>query len=160
MQKYITNAWVTQFTLAPAAANTVKITNSAANGDPQIAAIGSDTNIDLQLVAKGDGLILLGGYGGVEATAGAATATTQRGYVTSEALTTAAGAKYTLTLTNAKIGASSYVSVGVENGTNTQGIPVVSTVKVPAAGSVVIDIYNLHASEALNGTLLISFAIL
>lgn len=142
------------------AVNEVTFTNAATGQDPQIAATGGDTNIDLQLAGKGTGLVLLGGYGGVVATAGAATATTQRGYVTTESLTTAAAAKYTLTLTNAKIAASSFVVVGVENGTNTQGIPVVATVKVPAAGSVVIDVYNLHATVALNGTLLISFAIL
>lgn len=143
------------------AVNEVTVTNAATGGDPQIAATGGDTNIDLQLVAKGSGLILLGGYGGVgPAVAGAATATTQRGYVTTESLTTAAGSKYSLTLTNAKIAAASFVVAGVENGTNNQGIPVVATVKVPSAGSVVIDVYNLHASQALNGTLLISFAIL
>jgi len=92
------------------------------------------------------------------ATAGAATLTSPSGTVTSEALTTAAGADYTLTITNTEIAATDIVIPTLNNGTNTQGLPLIKSV-APAAGSVVIVVRNTHASQALNGTLKIGFLV-
>lgn len=97
-------------------------------------------------------------YSTATASAGAATLSANCGTITSEALTTAAAAAYTLTLTNTVVLANSVVTVSVDNGTNTQGIPSLSTV-TPTAGQVVIKIYNVHASQALNGTLKIRFLV-
>lgn len=97
--------------------------------------------------------------GTASATAGAATLNAGRGKITSEALTTAAGAVYTLTLTDSRIAAADLVFASVANGTNTQGVPAVGRVS-PAAGSVAIEIRNEHASQALNGTLVISFFVI
>ena len=98
------------------------------------------------------------GSGTATATAGAATLNNRFGRVTSEALTTAQNAVYTLTITNSAITADDLVMVSVANGTNTQGTPTVTRVQ-PAAGSLVILISNLHASaQALNGTIVVSFA--
>lgn len=94
----------------------------------------------------------------VAATAGAATLNALAGKVTSEAITTAAAATYTLTLTNALIAAGDIVLVSLANGTNTQGIPVVGRV-TPANGSVVVTVTNLHASQALNGTIVVAFQV-
>lgn len=91
------------------------------------------------------------------ATAGAATLNKNAGVITSEALTTAAGATYTLTLTNSTIAAADQVFASVQLGTATTGMPVITTVK-PGAGSVVIVVQNIHASAALNGTIKVSFA--
>jgi hypothetical protein len=93
------------------------------------------------------------------ATSGAATLNKLAGVITSEALTTAAAATYTLTLTDSRIAAADQVFVSVGNGTNSAGTPAVATV-TPAPGSVVIVIRNAHASAALNGTLTIAFAVL
>jgi hypothetical protein len=93
------------------------------------------------------------------ATAGAATLNQLKGKITSEALTTAAGAAYTLTLTNSEIAANDIVLVSVANGTNTQGV-VVQGLVTPAAGSCVITVQNEHASQALNGTLVVSFSVI
>lgn len=153
------NNELVKFVKTASAVNELTVKNAATGFDVEISATGGDTDIDLQLVAKGAGLVLLGARASAEATAGAATVNAQRGYVTSEALTTAAGAAYTLTLTNSRIAAASHVVATVEDGTNTQGIPVVGTVKVTAAGTAVIKVYNLHASQALNGTILISFTV-
>ena len=91
------------------------------------------------------------------ATTGAATLNKPGGKITTEALTTAQNAIYTLTLTNSEIAAADRVYASVANGTNTQGTPMVGRI-TPAAGSVVILIINKHASaEALNGTLVVSF---
>jgi hypothetical protein len=93
------------------------------------------------------------------ASSGAATVDKQSGLVTSEALTSAAAATYTLTLTNALVAATSTVLVSVGNGSNTQGQPTLETV-TPGSGSVVIVVRNRHASQALNGTLVIGFLVL
>lgn len=91
------------------------------------------------------------------ATAGAATLNgVQSGKITSEALSTAAAASYTLTLTNDAIAASDQVFVSVANGTNTGGKPIVGRV-TPGAGTVAVEISNEHASTAFNGTLVVSF---
>lgn len=79
------------------------------------------------------------------------------GIITSEALTTAQNGIYELVLTNSKIDANSLVFATVEDGTNTQGTPMIGQVK-PGAGTCTIEVINKHASsEALNGTLKIRF---
>lgn len=97
--------------------------------------------------------------GVVTAAAGAATLNDMLGVVTTEALTTAAAADYTLTLTNSSISATSRVFVQVGNGTNTTLYAVAHSVAV-TAGQVVIKVRNAHASVAINGTLTISFLVL
>lgn len=73
--------------------------------------------------------------------------------VTTEALTTAQDAVYTLTLTNNRIFSNSAVFASLKNGSNTQGTPLIQSI-TEADGSVVIKVINKHASaEALNGTL-------
>ena len=91
-------------------------------------------------------------------TAGAATINLQTGLITTEALTTAAGATYTMTLTNSAITASSQVFVTVGKGTATTGEPVVQFV-TPTTGSCVILIRNVAAAAALNGTIKIGFMV-
>jgi len=106
------------------------------------------TNYDAVDVTNGTGT----------STSNAATINTQNGVITTEALTTAAGATYTMTLTNSKIKSTSVVQVTVGKGTCTAGQPTVCFV-TPAAGSVVIIIQNVHASNALNGTITIGFTV-
>lgn len=45
------------FTATSSAINEITVTNAAASGDPAISATGGDTNIDLNLVAKGTGVV-------------------------------------------------------------------------------------------------------
>lgn len=94
------------------------------------------------------------------AASGAATLNAKKGTITTESLTTAQNAIYTLTLTNSKIKANSLVLVNIFNGTNTQGTPMLGLI-TPADGSAVIKVINKHASaEALNGTLKIGFVVI
>lgn len=93
------------------------------------------------------------------AVAGAATLNKTSGKITSEALTTAGLADYTLTLTNSKIAAGDIILCSVANGTNTQGTLAMGP-QVCGAGSATIIVHNLNASVALNGTVVISYAIL
>lgn len=100
-----------------------------------------------------------GGAAGLKsavAVLGAATLNKESGNVTTEALTTAAGANYTLTLANSRIQANDLVFASVQNGTSTTGDPGVLSI-TPSVGQLVIKLRNHHASAALNGTLVISF---
>lgn len=90
---------------------------------------------------------------------GTATLNKSSGKVTTGALTTAAAATHVLTLTNSKIAAGDTVLVTVGKGTATTGTPTVADV-TPGNGSVVITIQNIHASAAVNGTLVVGFLIL
>jgi len=99
---------------------------------------------------------MFGSVATATATAGAATLNNQTGVVTSEALTTAAGANYTLTLTNSRVGTGALVLASVANGTNTTVEPIITRV-TPGSGSVVIIVRNVHASAALNGTIKIAY---
>jgi hypothetical protein len=94
--------------------------------------------------------------GTATAAAGAATLNKPAGVITSEALTTAGGADYTLTLTNSDIAAGDMVFASVDNGTNTTDSLSVRRI-TPSAGQVVILIRNTHATLALNGTIKISY---
>lgn len=149
---------VARMVAAASAVNNLEISSAATGAAVNLAAIGSDTNISLQLSAKGTGIVLVGDTGTATATAGAATLNTQRGTITSESLTTAAGADYTLTLTNSKVTTTSKVLPTVDNGSNTtEGLSVQRV--TPAAGSVVILVRNTHAANALNGTIKIGFLV-
>jgi hypothetical protein len=101
--------------------------------------------------------INMGDGGSATSTAGAATINHNSGVITTEALTTAHGAEYSMVVTNNNLTATSAVVASVQNGTNTTNPVAISSI-TPAAGSVTIKVVNLHASAALNGTLIISFA--
>ena len=97
------------------------------------------------------------GGGTATAAAGAVTLANRSGKITTESLTTAQGATYTLTITNTAAKATDLVLVSVANGTNSQATPVPIRA-TPADGSIVILVKNMHDSAvALNGTLVVSF---
>lgn len=100
-----------------------------------------------------------GGTASCTGTGGTSTATLANrfGKLTTAALTTAAAASHVITLTNTAIAATDMVFVSVCYGTATTGEPTVTFV-TPAAGSLVITITNRHASVAVNGTLVVSYA--
>lgn len=96
--------------------------------------------------------------GTATAVSGAATLNQDGGTVTSESLTTAAGASYTLTLGCAKVNPNSLVLASVANNSNTQGDPSVQKI-TPGTGQVTIVVVNRHSSQAFNGTLNIAFVV-
>jgi hypothetical protein len=103
---------------------------------------------------------LVGGFGGtgtVTLSTNAGTVDTLAGKITTEALTTAAGAAATLTITDDKCAAADIVLITQNGGTNTTGTPTISV--VPGAGSFVITLTNRHASAAFNGTFILGFQI-
>lgn len=104
------------------------------------------------------GFVSVGDTGTATASAGAATLNTQRGTITSESLTIAAGARYTLTLTNSRVTTSSIVTASAALGTNTTDTLIVSRI-TPASGSVVIQVKNDAAVTSWNGTIKISFMV-
>lgn len=97
--------------------------------------------------------------GTATASSAAATLNDLCGLITTESLTTAQNAIYALTLTNSKIAAGDLVFASVQDGSNTQGTPMIGQIK-PGAGTCLIEVINKHASsEALNGTLKIAFMV-
>lgn len=97
--------------------------------------------------------------GTVTAASGAATLNKPAGVVTSEALTTAAGSDYTLTLTNSVIAVGDIVLFTLHAGSNTTAPVYLHGVAV-SAGSVVAKARNAHASGALNGTLVFHYLVI
>ena len=123
--------------------------------------LGVNTDVNgrqqLEIQVGGEKVLEIGKPGTATASSGAATLHRRAGKITTEGLTTTQNSLYTLTLTNNLIKAADLVFASVADGTNTQGTPMIETIK-PAAGSVVIVLANKHATaEALNGTLVISF---
>jgi hypothetical protein len=95
---------------------------------------------------------------GASATVGfAVTISKNAGVITTEALTTAAGASQAITLTNTLVGASSVLLCQLQGGTNTTKNITISA--VPGIGSAVITIYNNDPAAALNGTVIIGFTV-
>jgi hypothetical protein len=92
------------------------------------------------------------------ATAGAVTLNSLRGKITSESLTTAAGATYTLTITNSFVVAGDLVLPNLANGTNSAGTPGILRCTA-TANTITIVIYNHHAANAFNGTLVIGYKV-
>ena len=93
------------------------------------------------------------------AVAGAATANGGAGIVTSESLTTAAAATYTLTVTNSSVTVGDIVMGEVFNGTNTTGVPSLATV-TPGAGIFTAVVQNISGATAFGGTLKIAFQVI
>jgi hypothetical protein len=115
--------------------------------------------VENDVVASAEAAI--GGATGSTATSAAGAVTFNNataGVITTESLSTAAGAIYTLTLTSNLIKAGSVVFVSPTLGSATTGTACVAHV-TPANGSVVIKIKNIDATNAFNGTLKIGFAI-
>jgi hypothetical protein len=141
-------------------ANYLQVAGAASGNSPSLSAIGSGTNLNIGLLPKGAGLVLLGSVGVATASSGAATLNSQRGTVTSESgLTTPAGSDYVLTLTNSSITSSSIVMATADNGTNTTEGVAVNRV-TPSSGSAVVRIRNTNASTAWNGSVKLNFVVL
>jgi hypothetical protein len=89
--------------------------------------------------------------------AGTATVNAPVGRVTTTSLTTAAGGTATLTIDDSLVSVGDIVFASVRDGSATTGTPVVATAAVTAAGVITVLLQNIHASAALNGTLVVSF---
>jgi hypothetical protein len=85
----------------------------------------------------------------------AATLNTQGGIITTESLSTAAGASYTFTLTDSLITATSVLQVAMYGLTNTGGNITLTSVTA-ASGSAVI-VWTNTGGTAFNGTMTIAF---
>lgn len=113
---------------------------------------GTEGRMGNQRVAIGEVQI---GRGTATAVTNAATITNGSGIITTEVLTTAAGATQAITLTNTRIAAGDMVFSSLDpNGS--AGTPAIANVAV-SANTAVFLIQNIHASAALNAALKISF---
>lgn len=89
----------------------------------------------------------------------AVTINKQAGTITTTSLTTAGGATETITLTNSEVATTSQVLVSIGNGTNTATNAYSVSTTITGAHTVVFVVTNLTAATALNGTLVINFAV-
>lgn len=89
--------------------------------------------------------------------AGAVTLNAKAGIITTESLTTASQATYTLTITNSQVTVGDLVLGTIQNGSNTTGIPVLESV-VPGAGILTVKIGNASTTTTpFGGSLKFSF---
>jgi hypothetical protein len=95
----------------------------------------------------------------VSAVAGKATVSIDAGIITSESLVTAAGATYTLTVGCDEADAGSIVLASIQNGTNNAGDPSLGVVDPANNNTIVFTVVNRHATNAFNGTIIISFVV-
>lgn len=100
--------------------------------------------------------IILAKVNGTEAS-NAVTASGVAGVITTSSLTTAGGANYAITWTNTAITSTSVIGLTTLGGTNTTQN--YKMVVVPGSGTATLTIYNLTASTAFNGTLLIGYTV-
>lgn len=88
----------------------------------------------------------------------AGTLSKRMGLITTEALTTAAGAAVTLTITNVLCVATDIIRVWRQGGTSDEGTEIFYG--IPGAGSFTILLENRHASAAFDGTFIFGFEII
>ncbi len=105
----------------------------------------------------GSGQIILAKANGTEST-NAVTASGNAGFITTSALTTAAGGTYSITWTNTKITSTSVIGLTIQGGTNT--VFAVQFSCVAGAGSATLIIHNIGPTDALNGTIIIGYSVL
>jgi hypothetical protein len=150
---------VGSITPAAAIATTIVGTDTTESTGPTVAALKTAGGLGVVKTASVGLLRVDSGTKTATATTGAATLSKSSGRITTESLTTIAGATYTLTLTNTVIAAADVVLASVGYGSCTTGTPVVASI-LPGAGSVVIVIQNIAAAAVFNGTLIINFVVL
>jgi len=121
--------------------------------------LGSSTNnINVQGNANSQRIIDTNG-GTATAVAGAASINNMIGTITSESLTTAAGATYTLTLSITPAGlvnANTIVFTNTFLGTSSAGTPQIVGA-TPSTNTLTIVVKNIHATNAFNGTIKIQY---
>jgi len=126
------------------------------------AASGTDTNVNVQMLPKGTGIVLLGNL----CTASGSTPQTcndPRGIVTTSSLSTAAStlaADYVID--DSSVTGSSMVQCTIDaySGTwHTNGVPVIAAC-IPGSGTITVKIQNVDTANALSGTVGIGFAVL
>lgn len=109
---------------------------------------------------SGTAVILVGTSSTATASGGSATINAQRGVLTTEALTTAAGSATVVTLKNTSISTTSQILASVRSGSsNTTGYPTIGAI-TPFGGSATISVMNAYNLGSLNGSVVISFIVL
>jgi hypothetical protein len=141
------------------AVNALTVTSSATTVAPIITpgGTGSDTNLNLDVIGKGTGIVRIGGAGCTGSGASPVTCNGQNGRITTVSLTTAASAATTYTINDSSVVATSNVQCTINIYTGA-GTPVV-TQCTPGAGTIVATIANVNTTTALNSTVGLSFLV-
>ena len=141
---------------------TITPTTSTIGGNSSLLLVN---NRSAAVISDGTNYQVQMGYGGQSiCTASGATPQTcngQRGTVTTNSLSTAAATDASYVINNSSVSSASLVvcSINAYSGTlSTNGDPVV-TQCVPGSGTITVNVRNVHAANALSGTVAISFAV-
>lgn len=108
-------------------------------------------------IAFGAGATLDADSGTVTLSSNAGTVSKMAGVITTESLSTAAGASQALVITNTTVAATDIVLVTRSGGTSTGGTPIIKA--VPTSNTITITLDNKHASAAFDGTFILSFLV-
>ena len=144
--------------------NDIAIVSGTPGSGPTIKPGGpsSDANVNINVQGAGTGIVALGQPICTITGVTPQTCNGQRGIVTTGTLTTAGVTSASFTINNSSVSATSMIQCTINSysGTiSTNGVPMI-TQCVPGAGSFVVNIYNAHATNALNGAVGIGFVIL
>lgn len=118
----------------------------------------ADTLTVTNQVVFGAGATLDADSGTVTLSSNAGTLSKMAGVITTESLTTAAGASQALTITNTLVASTDLILLSRGGGSNSAGSPLMRV--VPGTGSFVVTLDNVHASAAFNGTFKIAYLVL
>lgn len=132
---------------------------------PQINGVCTTTGFTLpehsisgDIIPSAGGVMIRHDVAAAGATAGAATGNSQSLVITSESISTAAGADYTLVLTCTKVTTATNAIVQVGLGTSTAGIPAILKV-TPTSNTLTVVARNIHSADAFNGTIIFNIFI-
>lgn len=114
---------------------------------PDIDLVGNNLRVDSIQISKSTATLV----------SNAATVTKLAGTITTEALTTAAGASQAFTITIPGVSAGDLASVQRAGGTNTRQNYIYSA--VTTANTLTVTVYNNEPTNALNGTLIFNYTI-
>jgi hypothetical protein len=151
-----------RFVTTASAVNDVQITNSATGADPTISAVGDDTNVGLNLVSKGTGIVKVNGTqlvynsGTWNISVSGNAATVTNGVYTTGNQTIDGTKTFSSTITASITGNAGTVTNGVyrTSATGSAGLPVGTTAQrdgSPVAGYIRLN-SSLTKFEGFNGT--------
>lgn len=115
-----------------------------------------DTSLTGNMADRCSGLIMPNVAG--TCVSNAVTINKTQAVVTTESLTTAAGASQAITVTNNKVSVGDILLVTINGGTNTTGS--VEIKAVATANTATITLTNRHASAAFNGTFILALVVI
>jgi len=143
------------------AVNQVQVANAVTGSAPEVKAIGSDTNVALQLSVTGTARVLVGDVTASAITSGAVNTITQnthRGVITIPLQGIVAGSAAIVDITNNKITPSSVILHCFGANTNTAGTAIVMRFTAGAGSATLV--VGATGVAAINGNTVVNYVVL